>query len=76
MKLILNPGLGYDFQIFDHLDLINYDVEDIKWIEPKTGDKIHDYSQRLFEKYRNISEKITLIRHSFGIPVAQAKGLR
>ena len=72
MKLILIPGLGYDCRIFENLDLTNFDVECLNWIEPKTNEKIHDYSQRLFAKIKNTSERITLIGHSFGGIVAAA----
>lgn len=47
MKIYLMPGLGYDCRIFDLLDLNNFDVVRLHWIEPMPREHIHDYAQRL-----------------------------
>ncbi|EDP70325.1 hypothetical protein FBALC1_06198 [Flavobacteriales bacterium ALC-1] len=71
MRLILIPGLGYDCRIFKNLDLSGFEVECLNWIEPKTNEKLHDYSQRLFSKAKTSSDKIVLIGHSLGGVVSQ-----
>ncbi len=71
MKIILIPGLGYDCRIFENLDLSGFDVEHLNWIAPKTNEKIHAYSQRLFSTLKNTSEKVILIGHSLGGIVSQ-----
>ena len=71
MRIILIPGLGYDCQIFKNLSLDEFDVQCLNWIEPKTDEKIHDYSQRLFSKVKNSPKKTILVGHSLGGIVSQ-----
>ena len=71
MKILLIPGLGYDCRIFDNLDLSEFDVQRLDWIEPNASETIHDYSQRLFSKVKNTSEDLVIIGHSLGGMVAQ-----
>lgn len=71
MKIVLIPGLGYDSRIFDNLNLSNFKVQYLNWIEPKTNEKIHDYSKRLYSDVDNSSEDIILIGHSLGGIVSQ-----
>jgi len=71
MQIILIPGLGYDCQIFKNLDLKDFEVQHLNWIEPKTGEKLHEYSQRLFAKVEKSSKKTILIGHSLGGIVSQ-----
>ena len=71
MKVFLIPGLGYDCRIFDRLDLQEFDVTKLEWIEPKKDEKIHNYSQRLFANFKNSKENILLIGHSLGGIVSQ-----
>jgi pimeloyl-ACP methyl ester carboxylesterase len=71
MKIILIPGLGYNCRIFENLNLTNLDIEYLNWIEPKNGEILHDYSQRLFSKIKKTSKKIILIGHSLGGIVSQ-----
>ncbi|QHI36378.1 hypothetical protein IMCC3317_17400 [Kordia antarctica] len=71
MRIILIPGLGYDHQIFQNLDLTGFEVEYLNWIEPKKGEKIHEYSQRLFSNVKKSTEKTILIGHSLGGIVSQ-----
>lgn len=70
MKVYFIPGLGYDCQIFKHLDLGEVETECIEWIEPKKVESIRDYAQRLFAQVVE-EEKVVLIGHSFGAVVAQ-----
>jgi len=71
MKIYLIPGLGYDCRIFERLDLNEFDVTEINWIEPKINEKIHQYAQRIFPKVINPTEKIILIGHSLGGVLSQ-----
>ena len=71
MKIVMIPGLGYDCRIFDNLNLSPFNVQCLNWIEPKDGEKIHDYSQRLFSKVEDHYEKTILIGHSLGGIVSQ-----
>lgn len=71
MKIVLIPGLGYDHRIFKNLNLSDYNVQYLNWIEPISGEEIHDYAQRLFAKVEKASEEIILIGHSLGGIVAQ-----
>jgi len=48
MRLIFIPGLGYDCRIFDNLNLPDFKIEYLNWIEPQKDETIHNYSQRLF----------------------------
>jgi len=71
MKIVLIPGLGYDCRIFSKLNLSEFEVQHLDWIEPKPNETIHNYSQRLFSTIEKSSEKIVLIGHSLGGIVAQ-----
>ncbi|MFK7904813.1 MAG: alpha/beta fold hydrolase [Chitinophagales bacterium] len=71
MKVFLIPGLGYNHQIFENLDLSVFDTAYINWIEPEPNEKIHEYSKRIFRQVENTDEEITLIGHSLGGIVAQ-----
>ncbi|WP_420572723.1 alpha/beta hydrolase [Kordia sp.] len=71
MRLIFIPGLGYDDRIFHKLDLADYEIEYLNWIEPLKNEHIHDYSNRLFATAKPSSEKTILIGHSLGGVVAQ-----
>jgi len=71
MKIILIPGLGYDYQIFKNLNLMDFETECLNWIEPKPKENIHEYSQRIFKSIENDSTEITIIGHSLGGIVAQ-----
>ncbi|WP_298511336.1 alpha/beta fold hydrolase [uncultured Kordia sp.] len=71
MRLILIPGLGYDDRIFHNLNLTEYTIEYLNWIEPLKNEHIHDYSQRLFATIPKTSEKTILIGHSLGGVVSQ-----
>lgn len=69
MKIYLIPGLGYDCRIFERLDLGALATQCIPWIEPREGESIQEYAQRLFAGVGE--EEVVLIGHSFGAVVAQ-----
>lgn len=71
MRIILIPGLGYDDRIFHKLNLADYEVEYLNWIEPLKNEHIHDYAQRLFATITTSSKKTILIGHSLGGIVSQ-----
>lgn len=71
MKVYLIPGLGYDCRIFERLNLEEFDVTEMNWIEPKANEKIHHYAQRMFPTVMHPTEKIVLIGHSLGGIVSQ-----
>jgi pimeloyl-ACP methyl ester carboxylesterase len=71
MKIYLIPGLGYDYRIFEKMDLDEFETEYIDWIEPEYGENLHCYSKRLFSGIETDKEKIILIGHSLGGIVAQ-----
>lgn len=70
-KVVFIPGLGFDSRIFENLELPNSDKEYLNWIEPNKNENLHDYSLRLFEKYKDSKEEFILIGHSLGGIVAQ-----
>ncbi len=71
MKIYLIPGLGYDCRIFDNLDLQEFDVTRINWIEPTGNERIHEYANRLWSTLEKSNERKILIGHSLGGIVAQ-----
>ncbi|AXG70542.1 hypothetical protein KORDIASMS9_02782 [Kordia sp. SMS9] len=71
MRIILIPGLGYDDRIFHNLDLSDYEIEYLNWIEPLKNEDIHDYAQRLFATAKLATQKTILIGHSLGGVVSQ-----
>ncbi|WP_430412642.1 alpha/beta fold hydrolase [Kordia sp.] len=71
MRIILIPGLGYDDRIFHNLNLSEFEIEYLNWIEPLANEHIHDYAQRLFATAKPSSEKTILIGHSLGGIISQ-----
>ncbi|MEP0264308.1 alpha/beta hydrolase [Dokdonia sp.] len=71
MKIIFIPGLGYDHRIFKSLELSYPMIAYLDWIDPKKGEHIHAYAQRLFSKIKDDAQDIVLIGHSLGGIVAQ-----
>lgn len=71
MKIYLTPGLGFDQQIYQHLDFPGHEVEFINWIDPQGKESIQDYVKRLFAGIPDDKEKKVLIGHSFGGVVSQ-----
>jgi len=71
MRLLLIPGLGYDDRIFHNLDLSEFEIEYLNWIEPLKNEHVHAYAQRLFATAKTSSKKTILIGHSLGGIVSQ-----
>jgi len=71
MKIYLLPGLGYNSRIYDRLNLGDYKVRCLNWIEPEQNELISDYAKRLFVELPPNGEKTILIGHSFGGMVSQ-----
>jgi hypothetical protein len=49
-SLFIFSGLGVDERIFQKLDLSDFTVAFIKWIEPKNEETIEQYAFRLLEQ--------------------------
>jgi pimeloyl-ACP methyl ester carboxylesterase len=58
------PGLGADRRVFQYLDLSEYSVHYISWIEPLEDEQIEHYASRLVNQIK--SSDPTLIGVSFG----------
>ena len=65
MKIYCIPGLGFDNRIFSKLNLQNYDVDYINWIEPTYQESWNSYAKRMAEVIDD-SQKCVLIGHSLG----------
>lgn len=57
-------GLGADERVFQKLKFKGYQPIHIRWLEPKTGESIKDYTERLTHQIK--AEKPILIGLSFG----------
>ena len=71
MTICLLPGLGYDCRIFDNLDLDDFKLIKLNWIEPLKNEHINQYAKRLFHIVEPIKEPIICIAHSMGGMIAQ-----
>lgn len=65
------PGLGYDYRIFENLEIPDAHTECLSWIEPQRAETLHAYAQRMYAQIKNKEEPLTLIGHSLGGMVAQ-----
>lgn len=63
-SLFIFSGLGVDERIFQMLDLSDYSVTFIKWIEPKNKETIEQYAFRLLEQITVLNP--ILVGVSFG----------
>lgn len=45
--IYLISGLGSDERVFQYLDLKDYEVHPVQWIDPVKGESMQDYAQRL-----------------------------
>ncbi|MDH4294838.1 MAG: hypothetical protein OEV74_01060 [Cyclobacteriaceae bacterium] len=62
--LFLLSGLGADSRVFDFLDLSNYNIHFIEWIDPHENEPIEAYARRL--KVNIKKENPILLGISFG----------
>jgi len=51
-RIFLIPGLGADCRIYKNIDLEDYDVVNVSWIDPDDNDTLASYAQKLIEKYQ------------------------
>ena len=70
MHLCFIPGLGFDHRIFQNLELPDYDMTYLDWIEPQNQESIQSYAQRMDDRIP-ATDRIFLIGHSFGGIMAQ-----
>lgn len=63
-ELYLISGLGADKRVFDYLDLSEYNVTHIEWVDPLDGETIEHYAERLLSQIH--SPRPVLIGVSFG----------
>jgi pimeloyl-ACP methyl ester carboxylesterase len=59
------PGLGLDHRLFKKLEIPNAELKFIDWIEPKTGENISSYAERLAQTIPS-DENISLLGVSLG----------
>ncbi len=65
------PGLGFDHRMFDRLNLSDFDLNYINWIEPERKESIQSYARRLAEGIEHDNQEVVLVGHSLGGIVAQ-----
>ena len=63
-EIYLLSGLGADKRIFEFIDLSNFKVKHVDWIEPIDKESIENYSQRLLNQIT--TDKPILMGVSFG----------
>lgn len=71
MKIFLFPGLGFDYRIFNKLELSQFDVQHLDWIEPQSNENFRSYALRFSERMIHQDEKMVIIGHSLGGMLAQ-----
>ncbi len=71
-EVYLLSGLGADKRVFDFVDLSNYKVNYISWIDPGKNESIEDYSFRISKQI--FSVRPILIGVSFGGMIAVEVG--
>ena len=75
MRIVyLIAGLGADTRVFTNIDLLEYEVIPVEWIEPHLKDTLTSYAQKLINQY-NILPGSIVIGNSLGgvIAVEMAK---
>ena len=68
-KLYLIAGLGADARVYNNIDLHEYDVTPVDWIEPNKSDTLNTYAQKLIYQF-NITPKSIVIGNSLGGMIA------
>lgn len=71
VQLYLLAGLGFDERIFYNLNIINTDVNYLKWLEPETDESFKNYVKRIASQIKKIDQPLILLGHSFGGIVVQ-----
>ncbi len=67
--LFLIPGLGADCRIYKNIDLDDYQVVHVEWIDPDKSDTLSSYAQKLIDKY-HITPQSIVIGNSLGGMIA------
>lgn len=68
-RIYLIAGLGADTRVYNNIDLRDYEVIPVDWIEPDEKDTLVSYAKRLVYQY-NIAVNSTLIGNSMGGMIA------
>src|SRR5688572_8293688 len=63
-EIYLLSGLGGDKRVFEFLDLSNFKVNHVDWIEPTDNETIQSYAQRLLQQIT--TDRPIIIGVSFG----------
>jgi pimeloyl-ACP methyl ester carboxylesterase len=64
-KIYLIASLGADTRVYNNIDLRDYEVIPVDWIEPDEKDTLASYAKRLVYQY-NIAAHSVLIGNSMG----------
>jgi pimeloyl-ACP methyl ester carboxylesterase len=64
-KIYLIAGLGADTRVYNNIDLHEYEVIPIDWIEPNKTDTLTTYAQKLIQQY-DIGFNSVIIGNSLG----------
>jgi pimeloyl-ACP methyl ester carboxylesterase len=64
-KIFLIAGLGADTRAYNNIDLYDYEVAPVDWIEPHQTDTLKTYAQKLIYQY-NITPGSIIIGNSLG----------
>jgi len=64
-RVFLIPGLGADYRAYRDIDLHEYDLVNISWVDPEKGDTLSSYAQKLIDHYQ-ITPGAIVIGNSLG----------
>jgi pimeloyl-ACP methyl ester carboxylesterase len=64
-KIFLIAGLGADTRVYNNIDLHDYEIVPVDWIEPHQTDTLKTYAQKLIYQY-NITTNSIVIGNSLG----------
>jgi pimeloyl-ACP methyl ester carboxylesterase len=64
-RIILIPGLGADYRVYQNLDLAGYHVIHVIWLKQEKTDTITSYAQKLIDHY-HIGPEDIVIGNSLG----------
>lgn len=70
INLYFLAGLGFDYRIFDNLELHSGKINHLSWLEPENEESLDQYVKRVSKQIDN-SKPFILIGHSFGGIIVQ-----
>ena len=70
LNLYFLAGLGFDYRIFDNLELQSGEINHLSWLEPKDKESLDNYVIRISEQIDK-TKPFILIGHSFGGIIVQ-----